>query len=159
MWLNHSHALGQFSSYLGDSPPWEQFVGEVRGLVLLGVWRVGVRPVVLLGDPWNTMMKSKCGNPAVWCNMMLWSPFKGWSGGSLWFRNVANVEVPLTWILNTDMQGATTSLWENDPTSHLIYYPSKLVPNDFMVSISGFRSFSIQHDVHFVFIMVPFRVK
>lgn len=39
--------------YLGDSPPWEQLVGEVRGLVLLGVWRCGVRPMVLLGEPWK----------------------------------------------------------------------------------------------------------
>lgn len=66
--LNHSQAFGQnrkcvvedsqtadlVMSYLGDSPPWEQFVGEVRGLVLLGVWRCGVRPMVLLGDPWKT---------------------------------------------------------------------------------------------------------
>lgn len=40
------------AAYLGESPPWEQFVGEVRGLVLLGVWRAGIRPIVLLGEPW-----------------------------------------------------------------------------------------------------------
>lgn len=40
------------AAYLGESPPWEQFVGEVRGLVLLGVWRAGIRPMVLLGEPW-----------------------------------------------------------------------------------------------------------
>ena len=38
--------------YLGDRPPWEQLVGEVRGLVLLLVCREGVRPMVLLGEPW-----------------------------------------------------------------------------------------------------------
>ena len=37
--------------YLGDRPPWEQLVGEVRGLVLLLVCREGVRPMVLLGEP------------------------------------------------------------------------------------------------------------
>lgn len=42
---------------LGESPPWEQFVGEVRGLVLLGVWRCGVRPMVLLGEPWEKVVK------------------------------------------------------------------------------------------------------
>lgn len=36
--------------YLGDRPPWEQFVGEVRGLVLLVGCRGGVRPIVLLGE-------------------------------------------------------------------------------------------------------------
>lgn len=36
--------------YLGDRPPWEQFVGEVSGLVLLVGCRGGVRPIVLLGE-------------------------------------------------------------------------------------------------------------
>ena len=34
--------------------------------------------------------------------------------------------------------------------SHLVHELSKLVPNDFMVSISGFKSSSTQHDVHLV---------
>ena len=42
------------------------------------------------------------------------------------------------------------SPWENDPTSLLIYYLSKLFPNEFMVSITSFMSSSIQPDVHFV---------
>ena len=42
------------------------------------------------------------------------------------------------------------SLWENDPTSNLSYYLSKLVSHEFMVSVSRFKSSSIQHDVHFV---------
>ena len=36
------------------------------------------------------------------------------------------------------------------PASHLIYELSKLVPKSFMVSNSGFRSSSTQHDVHLV---------
>lgn len=44
-------------AHLGESPPWEQFVGEVRGLVLLGVWRCGVRLMVLLGEPWKRRRK------------------------------------------------------------------------------------------------------
>lgn len=39
--------------YLGDSPPCEQLVGDVKGLARLGVWRGGVRPMVLLGEPWR----------------------------------------------------------------------------------------------------------
>lgn len=38
--------------YLGDRPPWEQLVGEVRGLVRLLGCLEGVRPMVLLGEPW-----------------------------------------------------------------------------------------------------------
>lgn len=41
---------GKRMCYLGDRPPWEQFVGEVRGLVLLVGCRGGVRPIVLLGE-------------------------------------------------------------------------------------------------------------
>lgn len=47
-----SSLLGKWH-YLGDRPPWEQLVGEVRGLVLLLVCREGVRPIVLLGEPWG----------------------------------------------------------------------------------------------------------
>ena len=36
--------------YLGDSPPWEQLVGEVSGLLRLPGCRGGVRPEELLGD-------------------------------------------------------------------------------------------------------------
>ena len=42
------------------------------------------------------------------------------------------------------------SLWENDPTSHLIYYLSKQFPHECMVSITSINSFSIQHDVNFL---------
>ena len=42
------------------------------------------------------------------------------------------------------------SLWENDPTSHLIYYLSKHCKHEFMVSVASFKSSSIQHDVHLV---------
>ena len=35
-------------------------------------------------------------------------------------------------------------------SSHLIYYLIKHFPNEFMVSLSSFKSSSIQHDVHFV---------
>lgn len=42
------------------------------------------------------------------------------------------------------------SLWENDTTSHLIYYLHKLFPDVFVVSITSFKSSSMQHDVHFV---------
>ena len=42
------------------------------------------------------------------------------------------------------------SLWENDPTSHFIYYLSKHCKLEFMVSIASFKSSSIQHDVHLV---------
>lgn len=41
---------GKRKCYLGERPPWEQFVGEVRGLVLLVGCRGGVRPIVLLGE-------------------------------------------------------------------------------------------------------------
>lgn len=33
-------------------------MGEVRGLVLLGVWRGAVRPTVLLGEPWKTQREA-----------------------------------------------------------------------------------------------------
>ena len=39
---------------------------------------------------------------------------------------------------------------ENEPTSHLIYELSELVPNDFMDSNSSFKSSSTQHDVHLI---------
>ena len=39
---------------------------------------------------------------------------------------------------------------ENEPTSHLIYELSELVPKDFMDSISSFKSSSTQHDDNFV---------
>ena len=42
------------------------------------------------------------------------------------------------------------SQYENEPTSLLIYSLSKLVPNDFMVLISSFKSSSTHHDVHLV---------
>ena len=42
------------------------------------------------------------------------------------------------------------SIWKNDPTSHLIYYLSKHVPNELMVSISSFKSSSTQHGVSLV---------
>ena len=42
------------------------------------------------------------------------------------------------------------SLWENDPTSDLIYNLSQQFPFDFMFSVSSFKSSSMQHDVHFV---------
>ena len=53
--------------------------------------------------------------------------------------------VPLICILSKDQQGwlhwfqtsdwLYVSLWENDPTSHLIYYLSKQFPNKFKVSV------------------------
>ena len=48
--------------YLGDSPPWEQLVGEVKGLVLLLECREGVRPRVLLGEPWHRSGKTGISN-------------------------------------------------------------------------------------------------
>lgn len=48
--------------YLGDSPPWEQLVGEVKGLVLLLECREGVRPRVLLGEPWHRSRKTGISN-------------------------------------------------------------------------------------------------
>ena len=50
----------------------------------------------------------------------------------------------------TPLISKSSSLWENDASSHLIYYFSEQFPNEFMVSIASFRSSSIQHDVHFV---------
>lgn len=48
--------------YLGDSPPWEQLVGEVKGLVLLLECREGVLPRVLLGEPWHRNRKRRISN-------------------------------------------------------------------------------------------------
>lgn len=48
--------------YLGDSPPWEQLVGEVKGLVLLLECREGVLPRVLLGEPWHRNRKGRISN-------------------------------------------------------------------------------------------------
>lgn len=45
--------------YLGERPPWEQFVGEVSGLLRLLGCRRGVRPAELLGDACGSM-KQKC---------------------------------------------------------------------------------------------------
>ena len=42
------------------------------------------------------------------------------------------------------------SLWENDPTSNLIYYLSKRFSNEFMVSFASLLSSSTKHDVNFV---------
>ena len=42
------------------------------------------------------------------------------------------------------------SLWENDPTSHLIIHLCKQFPCEFMVSLSSVRSSLIQHDGHFI---------
>ena len=39
---------------------------------------------------------------------------------------------------------------KNEPTSHLCYELSYLVPKTFMASVSSFKSSSTQHDVHFV---------
>lgn len=44
------------------------------------------------------------------------------------------------------------SLWENDPTSHLIYYLSKYFPKEFIVLIYIFKSSLIQCDVIFIII-------
>ena len=41
-------------------------------------------------------------------------------------------------------------LWENDTTSHLIYYLSNQFLNVFMVSISTLKSSSTKHNVNFV---------
>ena len=64
-------------------------------------------------------------------------------------------------------QAATSCFWKKDAevlytcfksdcievyekmSSHLIYCLSKLVPNDFMILVSSFKS-SIQHEVHFI---------
>lgn len=40
-------------------------------------------------------------------------------------------------------------LWENDPTL-LIYYVCKRFPNEFMVSVTSFKTSSPKHDVHYV---------
>ena len=59
---------------------------------------------------------------------------------------------PLTCILSIGQQGGQlqvqfyVSLWENDPTSPLIYYPSKQFSDGFMVSVAC----STQHNVHLV---------
>ena len=45
---------------------------------------------------------------------------------------------------------ANVEVHENEPTSHLIYSLSELVPNDCLVLISSFKSSSTQHDVHLV---------
>ena len=42
------------------------------------------------------------------------------------------------------------SQYKNEPSSHLIYELSELVPKTFMVSVTSFKSSSIQHDVDFV---------
>ena len=42
------------------------------------------------------------------------------------------------------------SLWENDPTFHLIYHLAKQFPNEFTVSVCRFKSSSMQHDVAFI---------
>ena len=73
-------------------------------------------------------------------------------------KSEANAEVPGICILSNGQQGVTPlapkrvclykCLWENDPTSHLIYYLSKHFPNEFMVSTASFKS-SMHHDVHF----------
>ena len=42
------------------------------------------------------------------------------------------------------------SLWENDPTSHLIFYLSEPDPKEFMVPIASFKSSSTQRDDDFV---------
>ncbi len=42
------------------------------------------------------------------------------------------------------------SLCENEPTSLLIYYLSKPFPDEFVVSVAGFKSSLIQLDVHLV---------
>ena len=42
------------------------------------------------------------------------------------------------------------SLWENVPNSQEIDHLSKQFPNGFLVSVSTFRSSSIQNDDHFV---------
>ena len=44
------------------------------------------------------------------------------------------------------------SLWENEPTSHLIYDLSKQISDEFMVSIYSVKSSLLQHNL-------PFRVK
>lgn len=40
----------ELGAYLGDSPPWEQLVGEVSGLLRLPCCRGNARPAELLGE-------------------------------------------------------------------------------------------------------------
>ena len=42
------------------------------------------------------------------------------------------------------------SLWENYPSSHLVYYLSKWFTNKFRILITSVESSSIQYDVYFV---------
>ena len=90
-------------------------------------------------------------------NVTFWTKTKG---QRLVLESEATPEVPLTCILSTDQQVATPlvakilwlywSLWENDPTSNLICYFCKVVPNYFMVYFFTFKSSSIQHDIYFM---------
>ena len=49
---------------------------------------------------------------------------------------------------STGLKKNNVSLWENDPTSHFMFDLSKKFPDEFLISVSGFRS--TQHDVHSV---------
>lgn len=42
------------------------------------------------------------------------------------------------------------SLWENNPTSHLIYFFNNQFHNEFTSSITSFQSSSLQHDIWFL---------
>lgn len=59
------------------------------------------------------------------------------------FKSKATAKVPETCILSLGQHGG-------DPTSHLIHYLSKHFPIGFMVSIPGFKSSPVLHDVIFI---------
>ena len=87
----------------------------------------------------------------------------------LGLKNEANEEVPQSCILSIGQPNQLLwlqkgvwlyeSWWENEPTSHLIYYLREQLPNKFMVSVT-FSSLFFQYDMMGnLLVMAPFGVE
>lgn len=85
----------------------------------------------------------KCLNH--WLSFRVWK-MKWFKTCRLLFTNDLTITNELTSWFQKEVR-LYVSLWENAPPSRLIYYLSKQFPNEFMVSLTSFKSSSIQHEI------------
>lgn len=124
--------------------PWWVKEYQIRKLIL---WNILVETVTpYFADLWNYVLlfilRTMFSFP-----YLVWKSFQGLS----WHTNSPK---PALFLMASrgqfNIQWLYVSLWENGSTSHLINYLSKQSPNVFMVSITSFKSSTIQPDVYLV---------